>query len=332
MATTKLSTTIAGIVAGATGATGPTGATGATGASGATTTISNGTSNLNIATSGGVIYANTAGTNAVTINTSQNVGIGTTAPVAKLDVENTSAKPFGTAAQLNTIFKGSVSVGEGGAIGFDYFGSHTNCPTSIGYAVESQSGLTKGSLVFGTRSVTTDTAPSERMRLDSSGSVGIGVTPDTNFFLTVQSTSDDNKNAIKVNQASTATRYQITFNNPNGMVGSISTTGSATSYTTSSDYRLKENITPMTGALAKVTQLKPVTYKWKVDGSDGEVFIAHELAEVCPQAVAGTKDAVDTDNNPIHQGVDTSFLVATLTAAIQELNAKVESLESRLGT
>jgi hypothetical protein len=77
----------------------------------------------------------------------------------------------------------------------------------------------------------------------------------------------------------------------------------------------------MTGALAKVALLKPCTYKWKTDGADGEGFIAHELAEVCPQAVAGAKDAVDADNNPIHQGVDTSFLVATLTAAIQDLKA-----------
>ena len=75
----------------------------------------------------------------------------------------------------------------------------------------------------------------------------------------------------------------------------------------------------MTGALAKVAQLKPVTYKWKVDGSDGEGFIAHELAEICPQAVEGTKDAVDADGKPMHQSIDTSFLVATLTAAIQEL-------------
>ena len=81
----------------------------------------------------------------------------------------------------------------------------------------------------------------------------------------------------------------------------------------------------MTGALAKVTQLKPVTYKWKADGSDGEGFIAHELAEVCPHAVNGEKDAVDDDGNPKYQGIDTSHLVATLTAAIQELKAIVDA-------
>jgi hypothetical protein len=86
----------------------------------------------------------------------------------------------------------------------------------------------------------------------------------------------------------------------------------------------------MTGALAKLALLKPVTYKWNADGSDGEGFIAHELAEVAPQCVTGEKDAVDADGKPVHQGIDTSFLVATLTAAIQEQQAIIESLKARL--
>jgi len=113
-------------------------------------------------------------------------------------------------------------------------------------------------------------------------------------------------------------------------IGSITGSGSTTAYNTSSDYRLKENIEPMTGALAKVALLKPVTYKWKSDGSDGEGFIAHELAEVAPQCVHGEKDAVDEDGTPAYQGIDTSFLVATLTAAIQEQQAIIESLTARL--
>jgi hypothetical protein len=120
------------------------------------------------------------------------------------------------------------------------------------------------------------------------------------------------------------------FVNPNGTVGTIQISGSSTSYNTSSDYRLKNTIAPMTGALAKVALLKPCTYKWNADGSDGEGFIAHELAEVCPQAVSGEKDAVDADGNIKPQGIDTSFLVATLTAAIQEQQAIIESLKARL--
>ena len=86
----------------------------------------------------------------------------------------------------------------------------------------------------------------------------------------------------------------------------------------------------MAGALAKVQALKPCTYNWKADGSDGEGFIAHELAEVVPGCVTGEKDAVDAQGNPQYQGIDVSFLVATLTAAIKEQQAIIESLKARL--
>jgi hypothetical protein len=130
------------------------------------------------------------------------------------------------------------------------------------------------------------------------------------------------------NGAGTVTHYE--FYRSGTRVGSITTTSSATSYVTSSDYRLKENIAPMTGALAKVSVLKPVTYTWKADGSNGQGFIAHELAEVCPDAVVGQKDAVDEDGTIKAQGIDTSFLVATLTAAIQEQQAIITDLKARL--
>lgn len=115
------------------------------------------------------------------------------------------------------------------------------------------------------------------------------------------------------------------FRNGNGIVGEIRTSGSGTSYITTSDYRLKENVTPMVGALDKVALLKPCTYTWKVDGSDGQGFIAHELQSIVPDCVSGEKDAVNEDGTIKAQGIDTSFLVATLTAAIQELNAKVDA-------
>ena len=76
--------------------------------------------------------------------------------------------------------------------------------------------------------------------------------------------------------------------------------------------------------------LKPVTYKWNVDLSDGEGFIAHELAEVCPLAVSGEKDALDNEGNPKYQGIDASHLVATLTAAIQEQQALITQLTARI--
>jgi hypothetical protein len=114
----------------------------------------------------------------------------------------------------------------------------------------------------------------------------------------------------------------------NVTVGSISVTTSATSYNTSSDYRLKNTVAPMTGALAKVALLKPVIYKWNVDGSDGQGFIAHELQAVVPDAVIGEKDAVDSEGKPVYQGIDTSFLVATLTAALQEQQIMIEQLKA----
>jgi hypothetical protein len=125
----------------------------------------------------------------------------------------------------------------------------------------------------------------------------------------------------------------IAFKNPNGYAqGEVLTSGSTTSYTTSSDYRLKENVQPMTGALEKVQSLNPVTYTWKADGSAGQGFIAHELQAVCPDAVTGEKDAIGKDGKPVMQGVDTSFLVGILTKAIQELSAKVDTLQAELNT
>jgi len=119
-----------------------------------------------------------------------------------------------------------------------------------------------------------------------------------------------------------------TFARQGTEVGSISVTTTLTSYNVTSDYRLKENIAPMTGALAKVAQLKPVTYKWKVNGSNGQGFIAHELQAVVPDCVTGEKDAVDKDGKPIYQGMDTSHLIATLVSAIQELKAEFDAYKA----
>jgi hypothetical protein len=161
----------------------------------------------------------------------------------------------------------------------------------------------------------------ERMRIDSSGYLLINQTSNvTSSYLQIKGAQP----AISCESTSTGSVSQVLFRNPNGQVGSIGTSGTSTSYNTSSDYRLKENIAPMTGALAKVAALNPVTYNWKVDGSAGQGFIAHELQAVVPDCVTGEKDAVDAEGNPQYQGVDTSFLVATLTAAIKEQQAIIE--------
>lgn len=118
------------------------------------------------------------------------------------------------------------------------------------------------------------------------------------------------------------------FVNPNGFVGGITTVASSTIYSTSSDYRLKSDVQPISNALDRVNALKPCTYKWKVDGSVGESFLAHELHEVCPTAVVGEKDAVNANGEPVYQAVDMSFVVPLLTKAIQELSAEVQALKA----
>ena len=169
------------------------------------------------------------------------------------------------------------------------------------------------------------------MRIDSSGNLLINRTSSLNSNWKVQiECASGVSTALVLNATTTSNTEAAYFRNPNGIVGNISISGSSTAYNTSSDYRLKEAIAPMTGALAKVALLKPCTYKWKVDGSDGQGFIAHELDEVVPGCVTGEKDAVDANGNPQYQGIDTSFVVATLTAAIKEQQALITSLTARI--
>jgi hypothetical protein len=112
-------------------------------------------------------------------------------------------------------------------------------------------------------------------------------------------------------------------------VGNISVTTTATAYNTSSDYRLKESVQPLVGGLTRVNALKPSVYNWKSNGSAGEGFLAHELADIVPAAVTGEKDSVNADGSIKPQGVDMSRIVPILVAAIQELTARVQTLESR---
>jgi len=189
-----------------------------------------------------------------------------------------------------------------------------------------------------TNSVGISTAGTNAFYINASQLVGVGTTSPTAKLSVLTSTAAQYSGYFScVN-----TGYGIGIQCTNGgsvalmyffssaYVGDISTNGTTTSFNSASDYRLKENILPMTGALAKVLTLKPITYKWKSDGSDGQGFIAHELQEVIPDAVTGEKDAVDEKGDPKYQGVDTSFLVATLTAAIQEQQALITSLTDRI--
>ena len=111
-------------------------------------------------------------------------------------------------------------------------------------------------------------------------------------------------------------------------IGFIRTDGSSTTYSTTSDYRLKENVTAISDGITRLKTLKPYRFNFKTDTSkvvDG--FFAHEVTAV-PEAVSGIKDEVDSDNNPVYQGIDQSKLVPLLVAAVQELITKVETLEA----
>jgi len=284
------------------------------------------------------------GTTAITIDSSQKVGIGTTTPTTNLQVGGSGSGTFGVYNDplivkgsaftyvhlLGTDDQAGILYNRNGSTGW-FTGLDNSGRYKFAYMpTMNQSGLTTAkdtgspNLLLDTSGsaflATTNTAPSINnvygiaLNRDGSGNYGAGI---CQF-------SANGSAAILLNRGSDD-GTTMAFRRTGTQVGAINVTGSSTSYATSSDYRLKENVAPMTGALAKVAQLKPVTYKWKLDGSDGQGFIAHELQEVVPDAVSGEKDAVDSEGGIVAQGIDTSFLVATLTAAIQELNAKVEA-------
>lgn len=202
-------------------------------------------------------------------------------------------------------------------------------------------------LVFST---TADGAssPTERMRITSTGAALIGSLSVSDgerlkvensgagnsaaYF--VYASSDDRAVVMSYHAGSTGatSRKHYEFRNSGGnAVGSISATGTATAYNTSSDYRLKENVASVTDGITRLQQLKPSRFNFIADPDrtvDG--FIAHEVQTVVPEAITGEKDAVDDDGNPVYQGIDQSKLVPLLTAALQEAIGEIESLKARV--
>jgi hypothetical protein len=187
-------------------------------------------------------------------------------------------------------------------------------------------------LVFST---TADGAssPTERMRIRNNGDIvlrNVATTDVTSGAVTGKFFTGDS-NILESARSETADVAHVRFYNANGNIGSIRTSGSATSFNTSSDYRLKENVVPLTGAVDRLNQLQVHRFNFIADPDktvDG--FIAHEAQAVVPECVTGTKDEVDADGNPVYQGIDQSKLVPLLTAALQEALAEIESLKARL--
>lgn len=270
-----------------------------------------GNTTLNLPASSGTVLTqnSSAPANSFVVDASGNVGVGTSSPQANLDVSGTGAKEI----RITSNTSGNAR------IGFNVAGSV--------YAYW-EADRASGAMIYSNGT--------ERMRIDSNGDVLINTTSQaTNYGGRMNLWGNYTAQwGLSMNSTSgTGTQYYIAFirNNSGSAAGTISSTATnSTTYATTSDYRLKENVTPMTGALDKVALLNPVTYTWKEDGSSGQGFIAHELQSVIPECVVGEKDEVREDGTPVYQGVDTSFLVATLTKAIQELKAIVDEQAEKI--
>ena len=263
----------------------------------------------------------------VTANSSGNVGIGISSPSQKLHV-----------AGGNPVALIESTTSSGSFIQFENTSSsNTN---RLGYAVHD---------------FVLDTNGTERMRITSGGQVGIGETSPTKMLdvnnknstnyscCLMHADGSDNVRVlgIRSDRASGGTSAHMIefFDSSNSKVGNIDSNGSSTSYNTSSDYRLKENVTAISDGITRLKTLKPSRFNFKVDKDttvDG--FLAHEVTAV-PEAVTGTKDQVATsddvndevkEGDPIYQGIDQSKLVPLLTAALQEAIAKIETLETKV--
>jgi len=252
----------------------------------------------------------------VVVGASGNVGIGTSSPAHPLDVAGSGVARIKPTTGTNQATLLASNTG-----GNFYFAKNNSAGSS--YATDAYASVLWSS---GAYPIVFATNGSQRARIDSSGNLLVGTTTGSSRLTVSGAEAPVTFTCTSTGGAKTI----VNFNQGATFSGYISVNGSSTSYNTSSDYRLKENFAPMTGALAKVAALKPCTYTWKETGENSQGFIAHELAEVVPECVTGEKDAVNEDGTPKYQGIDTSFLVATLTAAIQEQQAIIESLTARV--
>jgi hypothetical protein len=172
---------------------------------------------------------------------------------------------------------------------------------------------------------------SERMRINTGGNTLFNCTSFPSASVSgfgITGTSSGNASS---SGSSTSAWNHLLFYNGNGIVGSISTSGSTTTYSTSSDYRLKENQVPISDGLTRLNQLKPYRFNFIADADttvDG--FFAHEVAEVVPEAITGEKDAVDDDGEIKSQQLDQSKLVPLLVKALQEADDKIDALTARI--
>ena len=280
----------------------------------------------------------TAATTRLTIDSSGNFGIGTSSPTDYDNAaDNLVVKETGntgsTVATTNTASNTSLVFSDGtgnaddkfrGAVQYIHNGDVMRFLTSATERMRLRTST--GGLMINDDGGTRIGEPMLHV-LNGGGSNNVA-----SFFF--NTTDDRDAVIIRHNRASGGTNATIIkfLNDQGNGVGSIRSNGSSSSFITSSDYRLKENITPISDGITRLKTLKPKRFNFIVDAEttvDG--FLAHEVTAV-PEAIAGTKDEVDSDNNPVYQGIDQSKLVPLLTAALQEEIAKREALETRVAT
>ena len=261
----------------------------------------------------------------------------------RIEVEDTNGMQFqvGGSERLRIASNGLVSVKTNG-LNLE----NATATSSRAYSITNAAGTTGWTFGNGVTAsshqfvIYDNTAGAARITIDSDGKIGHNKTASGCTF---DVEPVNNTHAIRANgqqagyatiicdnRASSGTRHYISFRISNGVTGKITSTGSSTVYATSSDYRLKENVTAISDGITRLKTLKPSRFNWKADSSttvDG--FLAHEVTAV-PEAVVGTKDEVDSDNNPVYQAIDEGKLVPLLTAALQEAITKIETLEAKV--
>lgn len=289
-----------------------------------------------------------ASSTAVTIDSSGNVGIGETSMDGLLVVKGDSDSSSTPSIRLKD-----------GTDSREAFITNSSGDLIIATTNSSDDVIDSAITIF-TQSMILKTNGTNRMLIQSNGDIFFSNTTESaiNGGSTDGKFIDNGDGArLRSSRASTSTREHIIFYNPNGDVGDISTSGTSTSYNTSSDYRLKENVVDITGATERLKQLQPKRFNFIADADttvDG--FLAHEVSSIVPEAISGEKDAMRTEEYevtpaeldeegniiteavmgtrevPDYQGIDQSKLVPLLTASLKEAIAKIEELETRIAT